>query len=79
MSQITGNPGLGYSGLHMGAGATGPMAHFFGVGDPNLILDTSADRVTVVNACPGSLYSRTDTGQLYVKQTSGAWVAVTVP
>ncbi len=80
MSQIVGTPNLGYGGLHLGAGSSGPVAIFFGAADPSTINDTSLDRVTVTNASPGSIFLRTDTGGHYVKSSAGGvWQAITIP
>ena len=76
MSQVVGDPNKGYAGLHLGAGASGPLAIFYGQGDPAAIVDGAPGRITVVNASPGSLFLRTDTGALYKKNSAGAWASI---
>ena len=76
MAQIIGNPGFGYGGHQLGTASGGPVAIFFGVGNPANIADTSLDRVTVVNCSPGSLFIATDSGSLYKKNSAGTWAVI---
>ena len=75
-SQVVGDANKGYSGLHLGAGANGPLANFYGASDPAGIVDDALGRVTVSNASPGWLFLRTDTGALYKKNSAGAWASI---
>jgi hypothetical protein len=75
MPQIVGTPGLGYGGMQLGNGPNGPVAIFFGSGDPNTISDPSLDRTTVNNAEIGSLYLQIGVGPFKKTAAPNTWTA----
>jgi len=81
MSQIVGNPSLGYGGLALGKGPNGPVAIFVGNANPNSITDPSStlDKITLLGADIGSLYLQGGVGVWQKTAFPNTWQQITVP
>jgi hypothetical protein len=80
MPQIIGTPGLGYTGIQLSLGVSGPVCLFASAGiNPNNITDTSLDRSTVTNCDIGSLFIVGGTGLFVKTGQPNTWQQVSVP
>jgi len=92
MSQIVGNPAMGYTGQRIGAGPNGGVCEFVGTADPNTLNDpgsatTGTGRDTVNNCDLTSRYRSPALNKVWFKSAlsvpqgsgSGTWTQLSIP